>query len=266
MTSYYVHENWAGLLVVIENRNKDSFLDVLFDATESLNLATTRGALLTQDTIPPTSRQLINILSHLDSNTSYYLSYQLSYRLSNQSISVHNPEINHVKSLHSPRPFKQISEQQASKPTKVAVTGMEQQLKAMIDQQKKMGQFGKIPKITVPVARPQQNTPVKHQQVTKTPVKSNQSQFSQILPTTSPANYSAELNFTSPVPVLTSPSSNIPMQYKQSQQMSYQHQYQKQPVTPQHKQAMTPQQVQAYHQRLQQYKQQQQQQNYPPKG
>lgn len=54
--SYYLHENWAGMMVVVENRNSDVYLEVLFDASESSNLYATRGSLVTQDTVPPLSR------------------------------------------------------------------------------------------------------------------------------------------------------------------------------------------------------------------
>lgn len=56
--SYYLTctDNWSGLVVVIENRHNDSYLEVIFDAAESTNLHSTRGSLMTQDTIPPMSR------------------------------------------------------------------------------------------------------------------------------------------------------------------------------------------------------------------
>lgn len=48
------------MMVVIENQNVDTHLEVIFDASESVNLSTTRGSLLTQDTIPPMSRSVCN--------------------------------------------------------------------------------------------------------------------------------------------------------------------------------------------------------------
>lgn len=56
--SYYLTctDNWSGLVVVIENCHNDSYLEVIFDAAESTNLHSTRGSLMTQDTIPPKSR------------------------------------------------------------------------------------------------------------------------------------------------------------------------------------------------------------------
>ena len=56
--SYYLTctDNWSGMVVVIENRHTDSYLEVVFDAGESTNLHSTRGSNMTQDTIPPLSR------------------------------------------------------------------------------------------------------------------------------------------------------------------------------------------------------------------
>lgn len=103
--SYYLHENWAGIVVVLENRNSERYLEAIFDATESTNLFSTRGALITQDTLPPMTRQLINILSHCDPSNPYYLSYQMSYRVSTETASSHTPEIGHLIPIHSPRPI-----------------------------------------------------------------------------------------------------------------------------------------------------------------
>ncbi|KAI2804038.1 Calpain-15 [Blomia tropicalis] len=91
VVSYYMSEDWSGLLIVIENRSPNGYMDVIFDAAESTNLYATRGSLMTQDTLPPMSRQLVNVLSHLDPSTPYYLSYQMSYRSSNDSTSNHMP-------------------------------------------------------------------------------------------------------------------------------------------------------------------------------
>lgn len=54
--SYFLLDNWSGLVVVVENHHSASYLEVIFDASESTNLHSTRGSLLTQDTIPPMSR------------------------------------------------------------------------------------------------------------------------------------------------------------------------------------------------------------------
>ena len=58
VTSYYLtySDNWSGMVVVIENSHTDSFLEVVLDAAESTNLHSTRGSLMTQDTIPPMNR------------------------------------------------------------------------------------------------------------------------------------------------------------------------------------------------------------------
>ena len=124
VSSYYLTDNWSGMVVVVENHHFSSYLEVIFDASESTNLHSTRGSLLTQDTIPPMSRysfscyclevittfyllsQLVNVFSHMDPSTAYYLTHDMSYRVSGQAAGNHNPDLGTLVPLHSPRSIK----------------------------------------------------------------------------------------------------------------------------------------------------------------
>ena len=62
VTCYYMSRKLSGLIVAAENRRSDVHLHVDCDCSNSFNVVSTRGALVTSDCIPPLSRYVFAYL------------------------------------------------------------------------------------------------------------------------------------------------------------------------------------------------------------
>ena len=87
---YTLAKGYSGLIVTAENLNERAYFHVELDCVKSSNVVSTRPnqALLTIDSVPPQTRQVLILLSQLEPSKSYSVQYSIKYRLSS------NPYLN----------------------------------------------------------------------------------------------------------------------------------------------------------------------------
>ena len=115
LLSYFAHlKGWAGLVVMIENRHPDRWVQVKCDCHESYNVVSTRGELCTADAVPPLHRQVIIVLTQLEGSGGFSIAHRLTHRLSlhpglhdwGPTGSHHLPPLDsRLDGLHAPRPL-----------------------------------------------------------------------------------------------------------------------------------------------------------------
>ncbi|CAG0891864.1 unnamed protein product [Darwinula stevensoni] len=102
------------ILVTIENRQPENWVQVMCDCANSFGVVSTRGELKTVDSVPPLHRQVVMVLTQLEGSGGYRISYQMSYcmmagaglRDRRFSSANHHPPLTHsVSGLHIPRPI-----------------------------------------------------------------------------------------------------------------------------------------------------------------
>lgn len=114
LTAYYLTKGWSGLTIVLENRSKHHYIQVVCDCSKSMNIVSSRGQLKTVDCIPPLHSLVVIFLTQLEGSVGFSIAHKLTHRVSSAP-GLHDwgpPGTNHVPALdsvtaglHSPRPL-----------------------------------------------------------------------------------------------------------------------------------------------------------------
>ncbi|XP_020605318.1 calpain-15-like [Orbicella faveolata] len=111
VTCYYMAQGIAGLIVVAENRRPEHHLLVDCDCSESFNVVSSRGVLMTTDCVPPLHTQILVLLTQLEGTDGFAVSHKLSFRiLPDNGFGAygahHTPQLTpELFGLHSARPL-----------------------------------------------------------------------------------------------------------------------------------------------------------------
>lgn len=111
VTCYYMAQGIAGLIVVAENRRPDHHLLVECNCSESFNVVSSRGVLMTTDCVPPLHKQILILLTQLEGTDGFAVSHKLSFRVITGNGygaygAHHNPQLTpELYGLHSARPL-----------------------------------------------------------------------------------------------------------------------------------------------------------------
>jgi len=114
LTAYYLTKGWSGLAIVLENRLRGHYIQVVCDCSKSMNIVSSRGELKTVDCIPPLHSLVVIVLTQLEGSVGFSIAHKLTHRVSNTpglhdwgpaGVS-HIPQLDSVTAgLHSPRPL-----------------------------------------------------------------------------------------------------------------------------------------------------------------
>lgn len=114
LTAYYLTKGWSGLAIVLENRLKSYYIQVVCDCSRSMNIVSSRGELKTVDCIPPMHSLVVIVLTQLEGSVGFSIAHKLTHRVSATSGLhdwgptglEHQPKLDSVTAgLHSPRPL-----------------------------------------------------------------------------------------------------------------------------------------------------------------
>lgn len=114
LIAYYMTKGWSGLAIVLENRSKDHYIQVVCDCSKSMNIVSSRGELKTVDCIPPLHTLVVIVLTQLEGSVGFSIAHKLTHRVSSSpGLYDWGPDgVNHVppldsttRGLHTPRPL-----------------------------------------------------------------------------------------------------------------------------------------------------------------
>lgn len=114
LTAYYLTKGWSGLAIVLENRSKNHYIQVVCDCSRSMNIVSSRGELKTVDCIPPLHSLVVIVLTQLEGSVGFSIAHKLTHRVSTipglhdwgPAKMNHVPQLNSITAgLHSPRPL-----------------------------------------------------------------------------------------------------------------------------------------------------------------
>ncbi|GMT05518.1 hypothetical protein PENTCL1PPCAC_27692, partial [Pristionchus entomophagus] len=71
VTTRVVEKEFGGMLLMVDNSLTEKYAHITLDCSRSLNVASTRSATTVSDAVPPSSRQVVILLSLLDQSAEY---------------------------------------------------------------------------------------------------------------------------------------------------------------------------------------------------
>lgn len=106
---YIFYQDWSGLVLMAENSSIYHWMHVRVDCRGSYNINSTRGDLLTMDSIPPLHRQVLVVISQVDAKLQYEFKHRTTHTQSDTPYILNSkckhfpPIIDGSEGLHNPR-------------------------------------------------------------------------------------------------------------------------------------------------------------------